>query len=298
MPPFHQTIFLVIYNKKLWLSLLSILRLSIHGSIFPIPIILLPIGLSGGANSIGMMQLPRGIFRSIEKGEKLGDFLKKLNSDQFSGVCSIACEGHTIEIVLEKGRFSLASCDNLSGDDAIGVIGGLMERPFDASISDLTPAQLKLSREFNEAFIVRNSLTAEKSIQNPQFTKDESIPAAGKIPLQKPEYKPQTVIPARHQRKPQDQDASKVQAAKSEKDSFPKSSVTSTATRNEALFETGEENINSPEQGYTLDDLDLKALDSMDLDVMSRKIRDNCKLMVERLHLGYLVVDEDKKESG
>ncbi len=245
-----------------------------------------------------MMQLPRGTFRSMEKGERLGGLLKKLGSDQFSGVCSIVCEGHTIEIVLEKGRVSLASCDDLSGDDAMRVIDGLMERPFDASISELTPTQLKLSREFNEAFIVRNSLTAEKSILPPQPNKDEIIPAAGKTPLQKPEYESQTVIPARHQRKPQDQDASKVQAAKSEKDSFPKGSVTSTATFNEALFETGEENINSPERGYTLDDLDLKALDSMDLDVMSRKIRDNCKLMVERLHLGYLVVDEDKKESG
>lgn len=216
----------------------------------------------------------------MEKGEKFGGFLKKLGSDQFCGVCSIVCEGHTIEIVLEKGRISLASCDNLSGDDAMRIIGGLMERPFDASISDLTPAQIKLSREFNETCIVRHT------------------PAAAKTLLKKPEHKSQTAIPAQHQRKPQDQDVLKVQPGKPEGRSLPKDSTTTSAKIPDTLFGTGEENIDSSERGYTLDDLDLKALDSMDLDIMSKKIRDNCKLMVERLHLGYLVVDEDKKESG
>lgn len=234
----------------------------------------------------------------MEKGERLGGLLKKLGSDQFSGVCSIVCEGHTIELVLEKGRISLASCDNLSGEDAMGIIGGLMERPFDASISDLTPAQIKLSREFNETCIVRHSPAAEKSIPPPQPSEEGNIPRAGKTPLKKPEQKSQTSIPAQNQRRPQDQDALKIQPEVPEGGSLPKDSTKTPATIPDTLFGTGEENIDSSERGYTLDDLDLKALDSMDLDIMSRKIRDNCKLMVERLHLGYLVVDEDKKESG
>jgi hypothetical protein len=235
----------------------------------------------------------------MEKGERLGDLLKKLGSNQFSGVCSIVCEGHTIEIVLERGRISLASCDNLPGDDAMNVIGGLMERPFDASISDLTPVQIKLSREFNEKCIIGRSSSGKGSIPPQQPTQDVNVPTAGETPLQKPEYKSKTVIPTPpHQRKTQDQVAFQVQPEKSGRASLPKDSTMTPGISSEALFETGEENINSSEGGYTLDDLDLKALDSMDLDVMSRKIRDNCKLIVERLRLGYLVVDEDKKESG
>jgi hypothetical protein len=36
-------------------------------------------------------------------------------------------------------------------------------------------------------------------------------------------------------------------------------------------------------------DRDLNALDSMDLNTMSNKIRENCKIMVEKLHLEHLI---------
>ncbi len=39
-------------------------------------------------------------------------------------------------------------------------------------------------------------------------------------------------------------------------------------------------------------DRDLQALDAMDLDTMSQKIRMNCKQMIEKLHLEHLIDDQ------
>lgn len=245
-----------------------------------------------------IMQLPRGRFRSIEKGERLGNLLDKLRSDQFSGVCSIICRGHSIETVIEKGRILLASCDDLLGDDAMGVIGSLLEQQYDASISDLTPAQLKLSFEFNRACIVRHPIASEKEIPQTQPKKSDNVFIDDISPLKISESKTETVIPKSHKTSPREGRVKEVQPQQSRREFLSGDETVTPKSPIGTSSGAGDEKVNPSESGYTLDDLDLKALDSMDLDVMTRKIRDNCKLLVERLHLGYLVVEEDKKESG
>jgi len=249
------------------------------------------------------MQLPRGSFRSLERGERLDNLLKKLESDQFSGVCSIVCKGHSIEIVTEKGRVLLASCDSLSGDDALAFIGTLLEEPFDASVSDLTSAQIKLSQEFNEICIVRHPFarrkgSADKKISAPQPRKEGSIQPVDRNAPRNQEERVRTIVSPPLPENQKDRGDARDQQEKVSGDVLQKSAAKSPETLFEPSCQTEGEAINPSDTGYSLDDMDLKALDALDLDVMTRKIRDNCKIMVERLHLGYLVIDEDKKESG
>ncbi len=249
------------------------------------------------------MQLPRGSFRSLERGERLDNLLKKLESDQFSGVCSIVCKGHSIEIVTEKGRILLASCDYLSGEDALAFIGTLLEEPFDASVSDLTPAQVKLALEFNEICIVRHSFarrkeSADKKISAPQPRKERIIQPVDRNAPKKQEERVRAIVSPSLPENQKDKGDARDQQEKENPDVLRNSAAKSPETLFEPSCQTDGEAINPPDTAYSLDDMDLKALDSLDLDVMTRKIRDNCKLMVERLHLGYLVIDEDKKESG
>jgi len=234
----------------------------------------------------------------MERGEKLNYILEKLGSDQFSGVCSLAYQDRTIEIVLEKGRIFLASVDALSGDDAMEVITGLLDQPVDAAISDLTPVQLRLSREFNEDCIVHLRSSMGKGSPPRPPGRREKVPEIERLPANPLEP---SVRPAVHSSSPEDPLARKGESLNPGEpciESFLSKDTKTLETNIEGMESPDDQDLTSMEGRYNLMDRDLAALDSMDLDTMTRKIRENCKSMVERLQLGYLVVDNDKKESG
>jgi len=233
----------------------------------------------------------------MEKGERLDNILKKLSSDQFSGVCSLAYQDRTIEIVLEKGRIFLASVDALSGENAMQVITGLWDQPVDAAISDLTPAQLQLSREFNEDCIVHHPSTLGKGIPPSPHERRRTGPEVESLPTTPPEPSGPAAF---HSSSPEDPLARKggpVHPGEPRMEPVLSKGTETLVTNPEDMESPDDQDIPSMGSGYILIDKDLAALDSMDLDTMTSKIRENCKSMVERLQLGYLVVDTDKKES-
>jgi len=229
----------------------------------------------------------------MKKGMKIGIILKNLKDEVFSGSCSLACEDHIIDLVLQDGNIMLASCDSSCGNPAMDMIAKLNDHAADASLSDLTPAQMKLTLEFNtqcrvrqrraavEKVAVDKDTTEKAAIEKPPvIQKDESksarkmdipkIVAAGPV-IEEMQISPTTPL-APEPRSPQ------------------KRTTPSPPALHKGKMETpsahgGEE--------YTMVDRDLKALDSMDLDTMSHKIRANCKLMIEKLHLEHLIENQE-----
>jgi len=233
----------------------------------------------------------------MERGEKLDYILKKLGSDQFSGVCSLAYQDRTIEIVLEKGRIFLASVDALSGDDAMQVITGLWDQPVDAAISDLTPAQLQLSREFNEDCIVHHPSTLGKGIPPSPHERRRTGPELESLPTTPPEPSGPAAFHPSSPEDPLAREGGPVHPGEPRMEPVLSKGTGTLVANPEDMESPDDQDIPSMGSGYILIDKDLAALDSMDLDTMTSKIRENCKSMVERLQLGYLVVDTDKKES-
>jgi len=177
------------------------------------------------------------------------------------------------------------------------VITGLWDQPVDAAISDLTPAQLQLSREFNEGCIVHHPSILGKGIPpRPQERRrtGPEVESPPKIPLEP------SVRAAFHSSSPEDplaREGGPVLPGEPRMGPVLSKGTETLVTNPEDMESHDDQDLTSLGGGYSLMDKDLAALDSMDLDTMTRKIRENCKSMVERLQLGYLVVDSDKKES-
>jgi len=199
-------------------------------------------------------------------------------------VCSFVYQDHSIDIVLEKGRIFLASTESLTGDEAIPVLTSLLDKPVEAIISDLTPSQLRLSREFNENCIVHHPLVPSKDIPSLPHDVEERTTDTENLPSNTQESSIQSDFPSNPA-----EDSLTRNGKPAPQRELPIEPVLSESTDNHDLA--------SLDEVYTLTDQDLSALDSMDLDTMTKKIRENCKSIVERLQLGHLVVDDDKKES-
>lgn len=250
------------------------------------------------------MQLPRGTFHSMKKGMKLDIILNSLKEEVFSGSCSLICENHTIDLVLQDGNIVLASYDSSCGNAAMDIMAELHDHVADASLSDLTPAQMKLTLEFNTECRVRQRRTSTQKpavgmsdvkksarsgdipaiVQEGHVSEDmhhatsPSLASGPRSPLRKvPQTSPAAEKPQTAHTVPMNQ-----------KPPIPQSSpiaqkppLTQKAKIEEPPAHEGEE--------YTVMSRELDALDSMDLDTMSDKIRANCKSMIEKLHLEHLM---------
>lgn len=241
------------------------------------------------------MQLPRGTFHSIKKGMKIALILNSLKEEGFTGSCSIACGDHAIDLVVKEGNILLASCDSSCGNNAMEIIGGLQEQAADASLADLTPAQMKLTLEFNEPCRVsqrresppkaeipireeKKSTTSDNFQSATIATRERERTGSIRTVSRPPDQKPQTQItpPVPPQgAPPQPGPAPHQQNLASPTPPTAKKSPVDIFARE------GEE--------VTIMDRDLNALDSMDINTMSNKIRENCKIMVEKLHLEHLI---------
>ena len=76
------------------------------------------------------MQLPRGTFRSIQKGVNFSDVLAELASSRFTGMCTISSATVNGTLVFRSGVCVLAKIQNFYGDKGWAV---LMEQPDQAA---------------------------------------------------------------------------------------------------------------------------------------------------------------------
>ncbi|KQC07342.1 MAG: hypothetical protein APR55_04080 [Methanolinea sp. SDB] len=239
------------------------------------------------------MQLPRGTFRTLKRGISLDELAYELKNERFSGSCTITRDKSEIVMVFRNGSLILARYDDMEGNAAWERIKGIGTDMVDAALSSLSEAQLGLALEFNSNARIQRATLQErrasviplKSVETkkPDITTDKGIPTSNtqKSRQEKPPsltYEKEVIrknIPPKSDTIPHQKEIVITEKIPEETDaSIPNS--------------PGEEQSSSC-QG-------LDALDSMDIETMTQKIRNNCIVMIEKLHLEHLI--ETKKGQG
>lgn len=206
------------------------------------------------------MQLPRGTFHSIKRGVVLHSLLDDMEKSGFTGYCSIRYDAVNCTLVLQSGNYILADYEQREGDSAWLKLRELLTKKVDASLTSLSDAQLKLCIEFNSHAVL---------LEPVRRTRHHAVkPVAPQV------RSGALVKPVSHQGKvspKSPQEAGKpVQTAMQPQDIIAK---------------THAEDIEKAE----IIDRDFGSLDEMDLDEMTKKIRESCKVTVEKLHLEHLI---------
>lgn len=229
------------------------------------------------------MQLPRGTFREIQKKQRIGDVLSELERGRFTGICSISYRDKLGTLVLKAGKCILAEFDTFKGDAALeNLIYTMNEGDIDAALSTLDEAQIQLSLEFNRAEkIVKTGQTSPAARKNPPVVtrQQHHHPETWSAPVREPAQMPQREKPpAFPHQLPKMTDRPLA---------GPKNSVHEPPAALKAGPVPKAKTIPEKETEPTESDID--TLDSMNLDEVTEKIRDDCKTMVKNLHLDHLM---------
>jgi hypothetical protein len=222
------------------------------------------------------MKLPRGTFHSIKKGILFRSLLEEMEKTRFTGYCTISFGLEACSLILNSGIYILADYDKLEGEHAWQKMQKLLEMKVDASLTTLNNAQLELAREFNPhatlPSFVRKSPTRQvrTGTTSPGAKrKDESsgnlLP--GGYPEQQKKQVPNTGL----------------HTPTTEQHPAPQISIPGTAQS------PGEQQSSGTEEGGSNIERDLEALDNMDIDEMTKKIRENCKITIEHMDLDHLI---------
>jgi hypothetical protein len=201
------------------------------------------------------MKLPRGTFHSIKKGILFRFLLDEMEKTKFTGFCTISCGIETCTLVLNSGIYILADYDKSEGDEAWQKMQKMLDIKVDAGLTTLNAAQLQLTREFNPhatlPSFVRKSPTRQvrTGITNSGIRRREDIPGSG--------VRESTL----ENRKDQG--------------THPETEIKPAETH--------------PEENSTNIDRDMEALEKMDIDEMTKKIRENFKVTIENLDLDHLI---------
>lgn len=221
------------------------------------------------------MQLPRGTFRTIRKGVKLGVILNELAASRFTGISTISSASGSGTLVFKSGACVLAKIQNQYGDRAWEAAVAQQDMIADTALSDLDNAQLQLALDFNKKALIT---PARQGIQKPVSPPADSGAAA--VP-----ERPRPASPAaRGDRKDRE---------------FIKTTLIAHGAP--VAPPAGERNgqLSSPppqvtrdqppdESGQSPAEKDLDTFETMDLDDVAQKIRKDCKIILKQLQLDHL----------
>jgi len=239
------------------------------------------------------MQLPRGTFREIQKNKNTHDILSELERGRFSGICSISNRESVCTLVLKSGKCILAEFGSSKGDAAFeSLLKAFTGESVDAALSTLDEPQIQLSLEFNKPERILKSA----HIQRPSEKISVNPPAkhaAPHTPVKKPAPVPRTNLsPALS---PPNEEIATLVARSPEHTAHhlagPKSPVTVPPASIRSANSPIHKHPEIPEKNLEKTDFenDLDILDSMNLDQVTDKIRDDCKTMVKNLRLDHLM---------
>lgn len=224
------------------------------------------------------MKLPRGTFHSIKKGILFRSLLDEMEKTRFTGYCTISGGIETCTLVLNSGIYILADYDKSEGETAWQNMQILLETKVDASLTSLNTVQLELAKEFNPhatlPSFVRKSPTRQvrTGIPGQGIRKRKDIPVNADTDTPAVDQKMQVHHPY----------TDKGPAGKQLVQTGPDPVTT------EAPLEQQTPDNPQEESGTNID-RDLEALDNMDLDEMTKKIRETCKATIENLELDHLL---------
>lgn len=231
------------------------------------------------------MQLPRGTFHSIKKGILFRSLLDVLEKNRFTGYCTISRGPDTCTLVLNSGIFILADYNKFEGEAAWQKIQKLLDLKVDAGLTTLNTVQLQLAMEFNPHAILPAFVKKSPAGQGSTGITDQGAGRRGDI---SGNTKPGASLDLQ---KTRDLPAGteKVGAG-----TIPAGQVSAPGTVQSA----NEQQSADKEQTENRSDIDreLETLDTMDINEMTKKIRENWKVTMEQLNLDYLVENREDYE--
>jgi hypothetical protein len=240
------------------------------------------------------MQLPRGTFREIRKDVTVEHLSAELERTKFSGICSISSGTATGTLVFNRGKCILIKFNGKSGDAGWNELQNAMAEEADAALSTLDNAQIQLSLEFN-----KNCRLVKGGTPAPQHPEPHKKPIALRgtttppPPIKFPLAKPAAPVaspplsPVKHaahtvhatQRPSAPAPASQVPVA-------PRAPVFQKAAERRAV---PEDETTAPDQDSGSFGRDIDTFDTMDIETVTDKIRNDCKTMIKQLHLEHLM---------
>ena len=258
------------------------------------------------------MQLPRGTFQYIKKDIMLGGIIEELQVMKFSGICSISSGSIQGSIVFKSGKRILAEFRNIAGDAAWDEFQKFVGEKVDASVSTLDDIQIELSLEFNKSCRVGKGGKPEQSPLSPAktdlaFVRKSSSSSLGEVfaaqtkNLQKPRIHEKSVSrPSVITETLNNPDPSKAPGNK-----FPpiaEYNPTITISRKSLEQEPEEKEKHDAEAQHSADiesknfESDIDAIETMDVDVITSKIRGECNTLIKQLRLEHLTENREGLE--
>jgi len=249
------------------------------------------------------MQLPRGTFREIKKGETIATLLEELERTKFSGVSSTSSPAGTGTLVFKSGKCILVKYLGKAGDPGFEDLIRDAGTEVDAALSTLDDAQIQLALEFNKPCRI---------IKAPRMDADQRRPAAAAPPVREQVRKPAPPVhapPVKTTPKPpaasslfQRQPAAAHEASPAQEPPKPVAGFgrpampapPSVSMKKEAAVPAGGPSESDTETHdahgqSSIFEKDIDTFDSMDLDNVTDKIRNDCKTMIKQLHLEHLM---------
>jgi hypothetical protein len=253
------------------------------------------------------MQLPRGTFRYIKKGTKLGGILDELQLMKFTGICTISFGSANGSLVFKSGKRILAEFRNIVGDAALDEFQKIVGENVDASVSAMDDTQIDLSLEFNKSCRIGKGGKSEQSPFSP--AKTDRVPTLSKSPpaspgealvtavknLKKPHItemsasRPSITFETLHVPEP-----SKTPENKSPQPAAYNPSATIPQQSPEFSQESAEKKKHGDETQHAADtdsnsfESDIDTFETMDVDIITNKIRGECKTLIKQLRLEHL----------
>ncbi len=237
------------------------------------------------------MQLPRGTFREIRKSEMTGNILTELERTKFSGICSISSGPATGTLVLKSGKCILVKFQGKSGDAGWDELQKGLYEEVDAALSSLDDAQIQLSLEFNKVsrLIMAGKPAAETQKPAPPTREPVKKPAppvqpAAPVSAARPAPKPAAAAPPVQPRAAPEPQPQKAQTIFQR----PAMPAPPAQQNKERRATPAEESPDTGGSGSSFEK-DIDTFDTMDLDNVTDKIRNDCKTMIKQLHLDHLM---------
>lgn len=244
------------------------------------------------------MQLPRGTFRSIQKGVNFSDVLAEMVSSRFTGTCTLSSAVLNGTLVFRSGICVLAKIQDQYGDKGWTEVMSVQDLVTDLALSDFNSAQVQLALEFNKKARVTLPTTSgaartDQPAHKAPFIKSvHHEPAKASHPARYEQRKREPPVPV-----PREPVAAEEAPAAVSTEVREDTSVTPpqpAGPEEGRLADTGKEPVRESSSKRTEkipgthEESDLDMFDSMDLDDVALKIRKDCKIILKQLQLDHL----------
>jgi hypothetical protein len=218
------------------------------------------------------MQLPRGTFRDIQKESGLHSLISHMGEVSLSGYCKIISDETPILLVFRNGTIILAEFGELKGAAALDQISRIGDKTVDVVLHDLNEPQLELALEFNPSCALPGGVPI---MRRADLT--PSVPIDDIIRLHSRDPGKDSVIPV-------------------EGKGWSQQGITvAPVPARPKLPRQVSQPVTDDEVSLLIRELD--ALDGLEIESMAEKFRANCRLMIEKLDLEYLLEQNSGKEN-